>query len=251
MNLQQSSSTAVVPRRQAGFSLIELMIAIVIAMVVTAGAIAVFGNMRSSFISQDKLGQLQDGQRLALTVLNTTVQSAGYFPRPDLRTVTDTFPATSATPNKDGTSFLVEGGIVGSGTFSGTASNVLNVRYSGSTDDGVMNCLGERFTKSSVTIPADVIVNTFEVINNQLTCRINGGTAVALVDNVSSMKLQYLVDKGGTYAYMDAPTVAAGSYWGTVSAVRITLQFMDPFNAGADLPYKSIQIINLMNKNAS
>lgn len=94
---------------QNGFSLIELMIAIVIAMVVTAGAIAVFGNMRSTYTTQDKLGQLQDSQRLALTVLTTTVQQAGYFIDPQKNTG---LPAASQ-PNKDKSVFTGGVGIVG------------------------------------------------------------------------------------------------------------------------------------------
>lgn len=255
MNKLLLQSTARVPRRQAGFSLIELMIAIVIAMVVTAGAIAVFGNMRSTFTTQDKLGQLQDNQRLALSILNTTVQSAGFFPDPTVaaHVADQVFPATAAaSANSDGTVFAAEGVIIGTGAAS-AASDVLSVRFSGSTRDGVMDCQGKPFSQAPSTVTLLYAVNTFEVINKQLTCRVNGGAAVALIENVSSMKVSYLVAKSATtYAYMDAPSVTAGSYWPSVIGTRITLQFIDPLKTGNQaLPYSNTQIINLMNKSSS
>jgi len=252
MNKLLLHSTAMVPRRQAGFSLIELMIAIVIAMVVTAGAIAVFGNMRSTFTTQDKLGQLQDNQRLALNILNTTVQSAGYFTNPPSRTAASVFPATAAaSANSDGTLFAAEGIIIGTGA-SSAASDVMSVRFNGSVHDGLMNCQGVGSMKAADSTTPDIWVNTFEVVSNQLTCRVNGGTAVPLIDNVKSMKVAYLVTKGTTYAYMDAPSVTTGSYWANVIGVRVTLQFIDPLKTGnANLPYTNTQIINLMNKSSS
>jgi type IV pilus assembly protein PilW len=251
MNKLLLQSPRAVPLRQAGFSLVELMIAIVIAMVVTAGAIAVFGNMRSTFTTQDKLGQLQDNQRLALSILNTTVQSAGYYPDPTTHDVATVF-AAAASANSDGTLFGAEGVIIGTGALTAT-SDVLNVRFSGSTRDGVMNCQGVPFAQAASAVPLTVAVSTFEVISNQLTCRVNGGTAVALIDNVSSMKVSYLVAKSATtYAYMDAPSVTAGSYWPSVIGTRITLQFIDPLKTGNQaLPYTNTQIINLMNKSSS
>lgn len=251
MNKLLLQSPAAVPRRQAGFSLIELMIAIVIAMVVTAGAVAVFGNMRSTFTTQDKLGQLQDNQRLALTILNTTVQSAGFFPDPTTHDAATVF-AAAASANSDGTTFAAEGIIIGTGAATAT-TDVLNVRFSGSTRDGLMNCQGVPFAQGASAASLTVAVNTFEVIANQLTCRVNGGTAVPLVDNVSSMKVSYLVAKTTTsYAYMDAPSVTSGGYWPSVTGVRIKLQFIDPLKTGTQaLPYTNTQIINLMNKSSS
>lgn len=251
MNKLLLQSSRAVPRRQTGFSLIELMIAIVIAMVVTAGAIAVFGNMRSTFTTQDKLGQLQDNQRLALNILNTTVQSTGFFPDPTIHTAVGVF-AAAASANSDGTTFVTEGVIIGTGATT-AVSDVLNVRFSGSRRDKVMDCQGGTFDQAASAVSLTNTVSTFEVINNQLTCRVNGGTAVPLVDNVSSMKVLYLVTKSaGSYAYMDAPSVTSGAFWPNVTGVRIKLQFIDPLKTGSQaLPYSNTQIINLMNKSSS
>ncbi|WP_197339342.1 PilW family protein, partial [Ralstonia solanacearum] len=66
--------------RQSGTSLIEIMIAMVISLVILSGVVVVFINMKQSFTSQDQLALLEDNERLALSILTNTSQSAGYFP---------------------------------------------------------------------------------------------------------------------------------------------------------------------------
>lgn len=68
--------------RQSGTSLIELMIAMVISLVILSGVVVVFINMKQSFTNQDQLALLEDNERLALSILTGTAQSAGYFPDP-------------------------------------------------------------------------------------------------------------------------------------------------------------------------
>ena len=68
--------------RQAGFTLVEMLVAITIGLVVVFGMTATFVNLKNTFKSQDSLGQLQDNERLALTFLTTAVNEAGYYPNP-------------------------------------------------------------------------------------------------------------------------------------------------------------------------
>jgi len=232
----------------SGFSLIELMVAILITMVVTAGAIAVFGNMRSTFSNQDRLSQLQDSQRLVLTVLGTTVQSAGYYVAPLTKTAATALPRSSE--NSDGSVFPVGTGIVGTAGSGANLSDVLNVRYQSLAGDSLMNCQGVANTAAGTT---KTWANTFGVnASNQLTCQVDGGTAVPMIDNVYSMTVRYLVKSDATsmYAYKTATEVASASEWGNVYGTEVTIKFVDTTNPGAPsaLATDIVQNINLMNK---
>ena len=64
---------------ELGVGLIELMVAIVIALFVLAGLSGVFINMKLSNTGQDSLNQSQDSERVALNLLRTVVQQGGYY----------------------------------------------------------------------------------------------------------------------------------------------------------------------------
>jgi type IV pilus assembly protein PilW len=65
--------------RARGFSLVELMIAITLALIVTLGVIAVFIGSRSAFLATSGTAQLTDGGRFALNFIANSVRSAGYM----------------------------------------------------------------------------------------------------------------------------------------------------------------------------
>jgi type IV pilus assembly protein PilW len=66
-------------RRSRGFSMIELMIAVVLALVVSAAAIAVFVASRSSYLSTSGTAALADSGRFALDLIQGSVRSAGFM----------------------------------------------------------------------------------------------------------------------------------------------------------------------------
>src|ERR1700722_20846178 len=65
--------------RTRGFSLVELMVAITLAMIVTAGVISVFVGSRSAFLATSGTAALTDSGRFALNFLSSSVRSAGYM----------------------------------------------------------------------------------------------------------------------------------------------------------------------------
>ncbi len=65
--------------RARGFSLIELMVAITLAMIVTAGVISVFVGSRSAFEATSGTAALTDGGRFALNFISNSVRGAGYM----------------------------------------------------------------------------------------------------------------------------------------------------------------------------
>src|ERR1700734_1114330 len=70
------------PRRQRGFTLIELMIALLIGLFLLGGLMTLVQDNRRSFSTQNQLSQLQDAERVAVTIMTDVIQAAGYFPDP-------------------------------------------------------------------------------------------------------------------------------------------------------------------------
>ncbi len=62
---------------QTGFTLIELMIALVLGLVVVGSAIAVFLSNRQAFITNTALSNVQDGSRIAFELLAHDIRQAG------------------------------------------------------------------------------------------------------------------------------------------------------------------------------
>jgi len=65
-------------RGQAGFSLVEMMISMVIGLVLVAGAYRLFIGSTTTYKQQDDLSRLQENVRLATQVLAQDIRLAGY-----------------------------------------------------------------------------------------------------------------------------------------------------------------------------
>ncbi len=66
-------------RLQRGLSLIELMIAMVLALVLTAAVITVFANNRHAFSQDENVQRMQDDARHALRELTFDISMAGHY----------------------------------------------------------------------------------------------------------------------------------------------------------------------------
>jgi type IV pilus assembly protein PilW len=239
-------------RTQAGLGLIELMVAATIGLFIALAIAVVYGYVKQAFNSQDQLSQLQDNERLALTMLSSTVELAGYFPDPLVSTAANDMPAVSGTYGT-----LAAGqGIVGA-TGVAPASDTIATRYVSASGDGLMDCLGQTYASGS----NQVIVNYLSVnASNELTCAVsvNGGAlsaATALVSNVSSVSVLYGTDtsappSGNPTRYLTATAVTAGPLWAQVKTARITLSLLNPFagQPGQPATISWVQTVNLMNK---
>jgi type IV pilus assembly protein PilW len=65
--------------RLRGFSLVELMVAITLALIVTAGVISVFVGSRSAFQATSGVASLSDSGRFALMYIENAVRDSGYM----------------------------------------------------------------------------------------------------------------------------------------------------------------------------
>lgn len=65
--------------RVRGFSMVELMVAITLALIVTTGVISVFVGSRSAYQATSGTAELADGGRFALNFISNSLRSAGYM----------------------------------------------------------------------------------------------------------------------------------------------------------------------------
>jgi len=64
-------------QRQSGFTMVELMVALLIGLFLMGGLMTLLQNNRKAFSSQSLLGQLQDSERLAMTMMTGVIQQSG------------------------------------------------------------------------------------------------------------------------------------------------------------------------------
>jgi type IV pilus assembly protein PilW len=227
---------------QRGFSLVELSIAILIALFLLGGLVTLLMGTRRTNATQGSLSQLQDNERIAMTLITNIVQKAGYFANP----VTQQLSSFVAETAPGGVALGV-GQVLG-GTYSAAApGDTLVVRfYTPATDpyNAVINCAGQSNTApSSAPVSTLWYTNVFQVgtVNNTkwLQCQVrSSGTGTALVvnliPNVTNISVLYGVSSssaGDDYSiieYMNATQVSGSNNWANVTAVKVTLTFLVP-----------------------
>jgi type IV pilus assembly protein PilW len=221
---------------QRGFSLIELSIAVLIALFLLGGLVTLVMGFRRSNGTQSALAQLQDNQRIAMTLISNVVQKAGYFPNPVLQQLSS-FTAETL----DGVS-VAANQVVG-GIYSATApGDTFLVRFyapASDTNDSIINCAGQSNATASTTV---WYTNVFTVgtVNGTkwLQCQVRtsgAGTVltVNLIPNVTNISVLYGVSNtttAGDYSvvqYLNASQMTATN-WLNVSAVKVILTFLVP-----------------------
>jgi type IV pilus assembly protein PilW len=236
---------------QRGFTLVELMIAVLIGLFLVGGLLTLVQAMKTTSLNQSGLSQLQESERMAMTLMGDVVQSSGYFPNPLINTAIGVFPVTGP--------FTTAGqAIFGTGT-AGVGSHTLTVRYmtagtGAAPPDNAINCLG------NTSVAAATFVNTFSINAGTLQCQltVNGvaGAAVPLISGVTNLQIYYgvqtntAVNTNSIDAYLDAATVTGGLYWGNVKSVQITLTLANPLSGQPNQPatIQFTRVVDVMNK---
>jgi type IV pilus assembly protein PilW len=222
---------------QRGFTLVELMIAITIGLFLVGGLVTLVQAMRRANLSQSGLSQLQENERMAMTLMTDVIQSTGYFTLPLVNTAASSFPVTGA--------FTAAGqAIVGTGSHGAAApGNTITVRYMTSGTDNVINCTG-----NTSSVGAASFINTFSIdASGNLQCQliVNGGapTTVPLISGLQNMQIYYgvqtntSVSNNSVDAYLDATAV---TNWSAVKSVKVTLTFVNPLNTPATVSFTRI-----------
>jgi type IV pilus assembly protein PilW len=206
---------------QQGFTLVEILVALTVGIFLMGALLTIVQTNRTVFGNQNQLAQLQDGERMAMTIMSDVIQSAGYFPDPTTNTLGTTL--TAIAPFGAGQSVY--------GVYSAAApGDQLYIRYMTAGGDGILNCSGQSNPTGG---PNTLYVNEFQVINGQLVCTMNG-TQYNLVNGVTNLSILYGVKANAAATgnsvdtYMNASQVTAAGLWSSVISALVQLTFNNP-----------------------
>jgi type IV pilus assembly protein PilW len=222
---------------QRGFSIVELSIAVLVALFLLGGLITLVMGTRKTSATQSAVSQLQDNQRIAMTLLTNAVQKAGYYPDPTTQRLS---------------SFISEAALAGvalpasqvvGGAYSAAApGDTLLVRFyapASDTNKAIIDCAGQSNSSGS---PNVWYTNAFQIqlVNGvswlQCASRTSGAGGVLtvnLIPNVTNMQVLYGVassaagDDFSIVQYLNASQMSAAN-WLNVTVVKVTLSFLVP-----------------------
>ena len=79
MNINNGTNISMLPGLNRGFSLVELMVALVITLILLTGIGQIFLSSKKSFLIQDSLGRMQENGRYAMETIAQDVRRAGFW----------------------------------------------------------------------------------------------------------------------------------------------------------------------------
>ena len=245
--------------RQAGVTLVELMISMVIGLVIIGALIALYaGSIGTNKVSAAQSEMNEDAQ-FALRILTGQLRQAGYNPLHPGQTTVNVLPSTHAV-------FGCANGFTNAATASSTvaltcngssntAGAAISVAFEGDiyntlpSGNSPTNCLGIALTSQtdvSTTMSFYPVENRYYVKNNSLYCAgVSGApgartvTEAPLVENVERIEFSYgsttvttgtATSTGAITGYLTAAEL--GPATGTATAAPISTAFITPaFNA--------------------
>jgi len=207
---------------QNGFSLVEILVAMVLSAVLVTGVIQMYLSSNESYKLQSEMARMQENQRLALAFLQRDIRMAGYFEgfnKPNYNHI----------PKFDDSE--VGGVKMTRNGASAADSDVITVRYEATED-----CLGQAVT----TVAADgniYAVNQYSISNGQLMCLGNGDDVVGAQPLVSGIENMQILYGENTSGLTPGAAAAANRYvrpetanLNQVVSVRISLLFASEKN---------------------
>jgi type IV pilus assembly protein PilW len=234
--------------RQGGFSLIELSVAILIALFLIGGVLTVEQGVHTSYQDNSGLSQLEDNERFAMSVISEIVERAGYYPNPATNTLTTALPAETTTTPQGASAPLTAGQYL-FGIYSATTpQDSVFVRYMTATGQNINLCDGTTGVTSTYTNYLYIAADATNPSTSDLYCELEIGTAwnaaaVPLVNGITNMQILYGVHTV-TYSqpdnnvdtYMTAASVTTHSYWPDVTSLQVTLTFLNPLYGKSGQP---------------
>jgi type IV pilus assembly protein PilW len=235
-----------------GFTLVELMVSVTIALFLIGGALTIVARTKNTFAAQNQLAQLQDNERLAMTFMAEVIETGGYFPNPKLYQASNVLPVVAGT-------FATAGQAVYGTHLTTVPNDDVYVRFGAGLNDNVYGCTGA----SNTTVgPYDTYTNRFWVKTtglgvgqaSELMCTFTNAagavTTVPLVNGVTNMVIFYGVKRNPVDtqscadSYLKASQMAAAD-WTNVCSISVTLSFANPLSTTA-APIQINRVIAVM-----
>lgn len=238
-------------RRQRGFSLVELMIALVIGLILTAAVGYVFISSRQAFRSNEGMARLQENTRSAVLMVNTVIRMAGYLPDPlnyidpttvfvdpQLAVFGGAASGLSAkyglTPTITTGGDYIEVSYVGSGDSSGNADGYTKDCIGGSVSN-LQRATNLFFISKSThdSVPSLYCAVAKTTFPGNPPAALTFGTPQPLVYGVTKLTITYGVDSDGDQAvdyYTTASYLGAANSgkWKTIKSVQLVLTTESP-----------------------
>jgi len=231
-------------RGQRGFSLIELSIAILIALFLIGGVIVVEQGVHRSYQDDSGFAQLEDEERFAMTIITQAVESAGYFPDPTSNVPNSNVLMPETTSTSGGVSIPFAGAQSLFGIYQASSPNdSIATRFVAGPASTVDLCTGSA-TTSGVEYSTYLYVSNGTDGKPYLYCDLAtagswAGTPVQLVSGIQNMQIMYGVNTAGgdnVQSYMFASDVTTKGYWPDVSSIKVTLTLTNPIASDPGQP---------------
>jgi type IV pilus assembly protein PilW len=213
-------------RKSHGHTLIELVIAMALGLMVTAGAVSLYRTQRAALSRAGDSMQMRDAGLTALTMIGQQLQLAGFFP------------ADAQQSDRPAPLFGCSGGHPAGGDSSlncetlASHSDGVAIRYVGdnvstwpSASAQSTDCLGQAVTNVSAALSGKgvLIVNRYFAKSSgstgepELYCEGSGkpGSAQPLVEGVERVRLKYWI--AGAPTALDASAVMAAQWFKVVA----------------------------------
>jgi type IV pilus assembly protein PilW len=214
--------------RARGFSMVELMVAIAVSAFLLVGLFSIMQSTRKTSDNERLLAQLQDNQRIAMSLLTTVVEATGFYSNALTVAQTDALPVA---PN-----FAQQGQSV-SGSQDANGNDFFYARFQTDGTDGLLSCLGPSTTVGVYVTKFSLIADPAATGTYQLVCAVNGGADVPLVKGLTRMQVFYGTgtsltaanSAGAADAYLTAAQVGTNPmFWTNVFSMRVILTFKNP-----------------------
>ena len=260
------------PSCQRGYTLIELSVAMLIALFLLAGLVTLVMGTRKTSNTQSQLEQLQENERIAMTILASVIQQAGYYPDPVNNTNISSLPGQTLTLST-GTVGTFAAGQAVIGSYNATAPGDLVaarfVQPAASADSAntigntIINCAG---SPNADTGASHRYINLFLIGSGYLQCvQVKDGgaaqTPVNLVPGLQKMQVWYGVTRStsagfdtSVNTYVTAANMSS-SDWANVTCVKVRLTFLLPqygmsggqYSSAANTTQYIERVISIMN----
>lgn len=199
--------------RQAGLTLMEVMVALTIGLVVLLAVGSVYLGSRQTYRVQEDNARLQESGKYALEVIGRSLRQAGADAEMNFNPV-------AITPQCDVAGVCTP---VAGTNGAAAAPDTMAIQFYASREELNAGAWITRDCTGGVVASGNVVTNTFDVNGTDLRCTGSVGGTQALVSDIEDMQVIYGIDINGDQSadqYVAAPTAAQ---WSQVVTARVCM----------------------------
>jgi type IV pilus assembly protein PilW len=202
--------------KQSGFSLVEIMIALIIGLFLLGGLLQLFSGAQQTYRMQRNLARLQENGRFALDFLAHDVRMTGYW---------GCMTSSSGDVSGAAGASAVPDTMILQGAFVLTPTGICGSPVNSANSCGAVNCFTDLTSTITYTISTPAVSSTMP--NPTITLyRNTNNVPNPLIEGIENMKILYGVDSDGDGVanyYLPANPLWVAVDWIKVISIRISL----------------------------